>query len=88
MYRYDEFDATLVAERVEQFRGQVARRLSGADRLGGELSHHVAVPEHVTGHAGFEHGLAARPRHVRRDIVLEEQFWDYPGLDLRRGRWD
>ncbi len=30
MYRYDEFDATLVAERVAQFRGQVARRLSGA----------------------------------------------------------
>ena len=29
MYRYDEFDHTLVAERVEQFRGQVARRLSG-----------------------------------------------------------
>lgn len=29
MYRYDEFDATLVAERVAQFRGQVARRLSG-----------------------------------------------------------
>jgi len=29
MYRYDEFDATLVAERVSQFRGQVARRLSG-----------------------------------------------------------
>src|ERR1700733_8618646 len=30
MYRYDEFDATFVAERVAQFRGQVARRLSGA----------------------------------------------------------
>ena len=30
MYRYDEFDATLVKERVEQFRGQVARRLEGA----------------------------------------------------------
>jgi len=30
MYRYDEFDATMVAERVAQFRGQVARRLSGA----------------------------------------------------------
>ncbi|MEI9887012.1 MAG: nitrite/sulfite reductase [Rhizomicrobium sp.] len=30
MYRYDEFDAQFVAERVEQFRGQVARRLSGA----------------------------------------------------------
>ena len=30
MYRYDEFDARFVAERVEQFRGQVARRLSGA----------------------------------------------------------
>ncbi|MHA1524391.1 MAG: DUF2849 domain-containing protein [Alphaproteobacteria bacterium] len=30
MYRYDEFDAQLVAERVEQFRGQVARRVSGA----------------------------------------------------------
>ena len=29
MYRYDEFDATLVAERVAQFRGQVSRRLSG-----------------------------------------------------------
>lgn len=29
MYRYDEFDAGLVAERVEEFRGQVARRLSG-----------------------------------------------------------
>src|ERR1700734_2819026 len=29
MYRYDEFDAKFVTERVEQFRGQVARRLSG-----------------------------------------------------------
>jgi sulfite reductase (NADPH) hemoprotein beta-component len=29
MYRYDEFDETLVRERVEQFRGQVARRVSG-----------------------------------------------------------
>ena len=29
MYRYDEFDATMVAERVAQFRGQVQRRLSG-----------------------------------------------------------
>ncbi len=29
MYRYDEFDTRFVAERVEQFRGQVARRLSG-----------------------------------------------------------
>ena len=29
MYRYDEFDAKFVAERVQQFRGQVARRLSG-----------------------------------------------------------
>jgi sulfite reductase (NADPH) hemoprotein beta-component len=29
MYRYDEFDAGFVAERVEQFRDQVARRLSG-----------------------------------------------------------
>src|ERR1700749_2559422 len=29
MYRYDEFDAKFVAERVEQFRYQVARRLSG-----------------------------------------------------------
>ncbi|SFI85754.1 nitrite/sulfite reductase [Albimonas pacifica] len=30
MYRYDEFDAQIVNERVAQFRGQVARRLSGA----------------------------------------------------------
>ncbi|RWD41515.1 nitrite/sulfite reductase [Mesorhizobium sp.] len=29
MYRYDEFDHAFVAERVAQFRGQVARRLSG-----------------------------------------------------------
>jgi len=29
MYRYDEFDAGFVAERVAQFRDQVARRLSG-----------------------------------------------------------
>lgn len=30
MYRYDEFDHTIVRERVDQFRDQVARRLSGA----------------------------------------------------------
>jgi len=30
MYRYDEFDRTLVAERVAEFRDQVGRRLSGA----------------------------------------------------------
>ena len=29
MYRYDEFDATMVRERTAQFRGQVARRLAG-----------------------------------------------------------
>lgn len=29
MYRYDQFDARLVADRVAQFRGQVARRLAG-----------------------------------------------------------
>lgn len=29
MYRYDQFDHKLVAERVNQFRGQVARRISG-----------------------------------------------------------
>src|SRR5256885_1091458 len=29
MYRYDEFDARLVRERAEQFRGQVARRPAG-----------------------------------------------------------
>ncbi|MEK9726285.1 MAG: nitrite/sulfite reductase, partial [Rhodospirillaceae bacterium] len=29
MYRYDEFDHALVRERVEQYRDQVARRLSG-----------------------------------------------------------
>ncbi len=29
MYRYDEFDRDFVRERVDQFRGQVARRLSG-----------------------------------------------------------
>lgn len=29
MYQYDEYDATLVSERVAEFRDQVARRLSG-----------------------------------------------------------
>ena len=29
MYRYDEFDAQIVKERVDQFRGQVARLLPG-----------------------------------------------------------
>jgi sulfite reductase (NADPH) hemoprotein beta-component len=29
MYRYDDFDRTLIAERVAEFRDQVARRLSG-----------------------------------------------------------
>lgn len=29
MYRYDEFDHSLVQDRVQQFRGQVARRMSG-----------------------------------------------------------
>ena len=29
MYRHDEFDQTLITERVKEFRGQVARRLSG-----------------------------------------------------------
>ncbi len=29
MYRYDEFDAQFVADRVKQFRGQVERRLTG-----------------------------------------------------------
>ena len=29
MYRYDEFDEKLVCERVEQFRRQVERRMSG-----------------------------------------------------------
>lgn len=29
MYRYDEFDEQMVRDRVSQFRGQVARRLSG-----------------------------------------------------------
>jgi len=30
MYRYDSYDTQLVAERVSQFRGQVARRLDGS----------------------------------------------------------
>ena len=29
-YRYDDYDRTLVAERVEQFRDQVRRRLAGS----------------------------------------------------------
>ncbi len=30
MYRYDEFDAAVVRDRIEEFRDQVARRVSGA----------------------------------------------------------
>ena len=29
MYRYDEFDHKIVTDRVNQFRGQVNRRISG-----------------------------------------------------------
>jgi Sulfite reductase, beta subunit (hemoprotein) len=29
MYRYDEFDAAIVADRINEFKDQVARRLSG-----------------------------------------------------------
>ncbi len=29
MYRYDEFDAAFVAQRVDQFRDQVGRRVKG-----------------------------------------------------------
>jgi len=29
MYRYDEFDATFVRDRVKRFRAQVERRVSG-----------------------------------------------------------
>ncbi|HBT43441.1 MAG TPA: sulfite reductase, partial [Rhodospirillaceae bacterium] len=29
MYRYDEFDHAMVKDRVEQFRGQIARRMAG-----------------------------------------------------------
>jgi sulfite reductase (NADPH) hemoprotein beta-component len=38
MYQYDEYDATLVAERVAEFRDQVRRRLSG------ELSEEEFLP--------------------------------------------
>ena len=38
MYQYDEYDATLVSERVAEFRDQVARRLSG------ELSEEEFLP--------------------------------------------
>ena len=30
MYRYDEFDQAFVEQRVDQFAGQIERRLSGA----------------------------------------------------------
>ena len=29
MYKYDNYDRTIVQERVDQFRGQVERRLAG-----------------------------------------------------------
>jgi hypothetical protein len=32
MYRYDEFDAKFVSERVEQFAYQVERRLTSSSR--------------------------------------------------------
>ena len=41
MYRYDEFDRALVLQRVEQFRGQVERRLSGD--LGEEEFKHLRL---------------------------------------------
>lgn len=38
MYQYDDYDALLVAERVDEFRDQVARRIVG------ELSEEEFLP--------------------------------------------
>jgi sulfite reductase (NADPH) hemoprotein beta-component len=38
MYQYDDYDASLVGGRVEEFRDQVARRISG------ELSEEEFLP--------------------------------------------
>ena len=52
MYRYDEFDAAFVEERVGQFRDQVARRVAG--------EWHGAMP-----HVGREQHQSTRPRRNR-----------------------
>ncbi len=66
MYRYDEFDAKFVAERVEQFRGQVARRLSG------ELTEDQFKPLRLMNGLYLQlHALYAAGRGALRHLVFE-----------------
>jgi len=63
MYRYDEFDQQLVNERVAQFRGQVARRITG------ELSEDAFKPLRLM------NGLYLQQlRLTHREVVLAKAF--------------
>ncbi len=64
MYRYDEFDETLVRERVSQFQGQVARpRVGGAQGLD-------LLAASVVGHHHL-HGLDPLLGRQRRQTVAQ-----------------
>ena len=54
MYRYDEFDHKLVAERARQFRRQVKRRLSG------ELTEDQFKPLRLMNGLYMQHGTPSR----------------------------
>src|SRR5437870_3517741 len=56
MYIYDNFDRTLLAERVSEFRDQVARRLSGAlteDEIEDPRIYAEILRQHCTMHPEF-----------------------------------
>ena len=65
MYRYDDFDAGFVAERVAEFRDQVARRLSG------ELTEEEFKPLRLMNGVYLQlHAYMLRDRHSLRHAVV------------------
>ena len=67
MYRYDEFDARIVKDRVEQFRGQVNRRLSG------ELLEDEFKPLRLmNGHVGVQLQVHTILQAQRLELVFQQ----------------
>ena len=100
-YRYDDYDRTLVAERVEQFRDQVRRRLVGRAHRGAvqaAAAHQRPLPAAPRLHAAHRHSLrhavvapaAQAGRHRAQVRPRLRPFHDAPEpaaqLDQARGR--
>ena len=91
MYRYDEFDAAFVAERVEQFRFQVARRLKGElSDLGVDLFYWAFVEERSIEEIQELSGMSAaavyqwRSRLARLIRKLREESLSEKAPEMRR----